>query len=176
MRLTFFGKRGLGFPTAVQVLVLWLNCVILTLPASGVEVCPVSRAFKAQSEHIKNVRQYRQIQSRLCALSEAATSTSGVDMQASILKLGIRLEEAKTKYPRNLACSKSLSACWRLQVHLLGVICWGTLRIFVPTLNPTLALLEWLSCLRGLGCGEQVLGSGKGMQSFQVSDMKFPTA
>ena len=39
---------------------------------------------KAQNEHIKNVRQYRQIQSRLSALSEAATSTSGIDMSASV--------------------------------------------------------------------------------------------
>ena len=85
-----------------------------------------SQLEKAQSEHIKNVAQYRAIQSRLASLSEAATSSSGVDLQASVLKLDIDgLDQAKTRYPRNLASSKSLSHLWRPQVHMIGVICWG---------------------------------------------------
>lgn len=71
-----------------------------------------------QKSHLLNVHQYRLIQNRFNVLSETPGS--------NILKIDLDgLDQSKTKYPRNLASSKSLSACWRPQVHLVGIICWG---------------------------------------------------
>lgn len=35
------------------------------------------------------------------------------------------LDQAKTRFPRNLESSKNLSNLWRPQIHLVGVIIWG---------------------------------------------------
>ena len=81
---------------------------------------------KAQQAHIINVKQFQQIQTRLQALSEVATSGEGADLQASVLKLDLDgLDQAKTRYPRNMSSSKSLSGLWRPQIHLVGCIIWG---------------------------------------------------
>ncbi|CAJ1432458.1 unnamed protein product [Effrenium voratum] len=86
---------------------------------------------RAQTEHLKNVRQYRQIQSRLNCLSEMATSGDGADEAASILKLDLDgLDQNKTRYPRNLSSAKSLSNCWRPQAHMLCCIVWGVLEAY----------------------------------------------
>ncbi|CAK8991492.1 Uncharacterized protein SCF082_LOCUS2681 [Durusdinium trenchii] len=85
---------------------------------------------KAQSEHIKNVRMYRQTQSRLNALSEQATGTNG--SSTSILKLDIDgLDQSKTRYPRlNSINPKSLTNAWRPQIHVLGCIIWGVVESY----------------------------------------------
>ena len=55
-----------------------------------------------------------------------ATSPADSGGPGSILKLDIdALDQNKTRYPRNLQSSKQLSALWRPQVHLLGVVVWG---------------------------------------------------
>ncbi len=78
---------------------------------------------------MKNVTQYRAIQTRLSHLSEAATSGDGVEGSASILKIDIDgLDQAKTRWPRGISNSKSLSTCWRPQIHMVGVIVWGVAR------------------------------------------------
>ena len=83
---------------------------------------------KAQEEHLRNVRQFRCIQGRLTALSEASTSTQGDGSMNSggILKIDLDgLDQAKTKYPRNLQSSKSLSNLWKPQIHMLTALVWG---------------------------------------------------
>ena len=76
----------------------------------------------AQKSHLLNVHQYRLIQGRLNTLSETPGS--------NILKVDLDgLDQSKTKFPRNLASSKTLAACWRPQLHLVGVIAWGVSRI-----------------------------------------------
>lgn len=93
--------------------------------------CERGRLEKTQSEHVRNVRMYRQTQSRLNALSEQAVSGLGSD--TSILKLDLDgLDQAKTRYPRmNTINSKSLAGAWRPQIHLLGCIVWGVPLIWV---------------------------------------------
>lgn len=86
---------------------------------------------KSQAVHIRNIRMFRQTQSRLNVLSEQAVSGEGSNM--SILKLDLDgLDQAKTRYPRmNTINSKSLAGAWRPQIHLLGCIIWGALWIIV---------------------------------------------
>ena len=85
-----------------------------------------SQLERAQQQHLKDMLQYRAIQTRLCALSEAATKGDGVAVSASILKLDLDgLDQAKTRWPRLVENSKSLSACWRPQAHVVGAIAWG---------------------------------------------------
>ena len=77
-----------------------------------------SKLEKGQKQHLLNVHQYRLIQQRLNVLSETAGS--------NILKIDLDgLDQAKTKFPRNLESSKTLASCWRPQLHLVGVIAWG---------------------------------------------------
>ncbi|CAK8991031.1 unnamed protein product [Durusdinium trenchii] len=78
----------------------------------------------AQKGHLLNVHQYRLIQGRLNTLSETEGS--------NILKIDLDgLDQNKTKFPRNLASSKTLSSCWRPQLHLVGVIVWGVVEGYV---------------------------------------------
>lgn len=80
-----------------------------------------------QKGHLLNVHQYRLIQGRLNTLSETEGS--------NILKIDLDgLDQNKTKFPRNLASSKTLSSCWRPQLHLVGVIVWGVTLICAGTL------------------------------------------
>ena len=85
---------------------------------------------RAQQEHLKDMRQYRAIQTRLNCLSEAATSGDGVEGAASILKIDLDgLDQNKTRWPRLVENSKSLSTTWRPQAHVVGAICWGVAQI-----------------------------------------------
>lgn len=82
---------------------------------------------KAQQEHIKNVRHFRMIQNRLNVLSEASTSVQGDGSYSSgVIKIDCDgLDQAKTKYPRNLCSAKSLSNLWRPQIHVICCVVWG---------------------------------------------------
>ena len=66
-----------------------------------------SQLERAQQQHLKDVLQYRAIQTRLCALSEAATSGDGVEVAASVLKIDVDgLDQAKTRWPRMVENAK----------------------------------------------------------------------
>lgn len=78
---------------------------------------------RAQSEHIGNVKAHRTLMSRLASLSEESCSS---DSPQSVLMVSMDgLDQAKTRWPRNLASSKVLERLWRPQLHLIGYICWG---------------------------------------------------
>ncbi|CAL1166136.1 unnamed protein product [Cladocopium goreaui] len=77
----------------------------------------------AQKIHLSNVKAYRTLQCRLATLSEQSTVPGATE---SCLMIAIDgLDQAKTRYPRNLRSSKTLDKCWRPQVHLIGYICYG---------------------------------------------------
>ncbi|CAL1144838.1 unnamed protein product [Cladocopium goreaui] len=76
-----------------------------------------------QNIHLSNVRAYRTLQARLATLSEQSTV---VDATETCLMISVDgLDQAKTRWPRNLSSSKSLDKLWRPQVHLIGYICHG---------------------------------------------------
>ena len=119
---------------------LWMNplrCTVCATFTATIRKVVLSheraQLERAQAEHIKNVRQFRQIQTRLNSLSEASTSTQGDGSQCSgILKIDCDgLDQAKTRYPRNLASAKSLSNLWRPQIHLVSCIVWGETQLFI---------------------------------------------
>jgi hypothetical protein len=76
-----------------------------------------------QNIHLSNVRAYQTLQARLATLSEQSTV---VDATETCLMISVDgLDQAKTRWPRNLSSSKSLDKLWRPQVHLIGYICHG---------------------------------------------------
>ena len=77
----------------------------------------------AQRRHIDEVKAMRTLQSRLGCLS--AESTASVGSQ-SLLKIDLDgLDQAKTKWPRNLSAAKQLSTLWRPNLHLVGFVAHG---------------------------------------------------
>ena len=78
---------------------------------------------RAQSEHISNVKAHRVLMARLANLSEQ--STQGQCAQSLLMISLDGLDQAKTRWPRNLASSKVLERLWRPQMHLIAYICWG---------------------------------------------------
>lgn len=83
---------------------------------------------KSQAEHLKNVRAFRTIQSRLAMLSESSVNkdSSGSGGEASTLLVAMDgLDQSKTRWPRNLKSAKCLDKLWRPQVHLVGYIAYG---------------------------------------------------
>lgn len=67
---------------------------------------------------------FRDTQMRLNMLSEESTNGQGTG--ASILKVDIdALDQAKTRYPRNMVNAKSLSGVWRPTAHVICAIVHG---------------------------------------------------
>jgi len=94
----------------------------------------------AQRRHIDEVKAMRTLQSRLGCLS--AESTASVGSQ-SLLKIDLDgLDQAKTKWPRNLSAAKQLSTLWRPNLHL--VIC-GPRGIMAKQNNPHVFLIYFIS-------------------------------
>lgn len=78
---------------------------------------------EAQRLHISNVKAHRTLLSRLASLAEE--SIAGGSQQSLMMISFDGLDQAKTKWPRNLSSSKVLERLWRPQIHLIGYICWG---------------------------------------------------
>lgn len=81
------------------------------------------RVEMAQRRHIEEVKAMRTLQTRLGCLS--AESTASVGSQ-SLLKIDLDgLDQAKTKWPRNLSAAKQLATLWRPNLHLVGFVAHG---------------------------------------------------
>ena len=80
----------------------------------------------AQKIHIDGVKAFRCLQDRLQMLSIESTTTTESAPTQSVLKIDIDgLDQAKTRWPRNLSSAKALSQLWRPNIHIVGFIAHG---------------------------------------------------
>ncbi|CAK9020941.1 Uncharacterized protein SCF082_LOCUS41764 [Durusdinium trenchii] len=86
----------------------------------------------AQKIHIDGVKAFRCLQDRLQMLSIESTTTTESAPTQSVLKIDIDgLDQAKTRWPRNLSSAKALSQLWRPNIHIVGFIAHGVCEGFL---------------------------------------------
>ena len=109
-----------------------------------------------QNIHLSNVRAYRTLQARLATLSEQSTVVDATETCLMISADG--LDQAKTRWPRNLSSSKSLDklcghrSTW-LATSATALLVWLNIQVNAPCLwflgmfsgywDPTPKYLSW---------------------------------
>ena len=101
----------------------------LALDAAGHQEC-----IEAKHDHLRVVFGDRKVSSRIKALSEEYFHSGNIPCEDGTGYLLIdAVDQAKLKTPRNLDANKLFEACWRPQLHMIGVLVHGCLEVFYIT-------------------------------------------
>ena len=107
----------------------WAKLDQMRLEAGGVE--ERAAVITAKQEHIKDIMLDRDVSIRGNRLAEKHAASPNSDGFDQIVKITIDgVDQAKFRVPTNLASSVEFEACFRPQLHVVGVIIHGHLECY----------------------------------------------